>query len=108
MIKKCHIGDVRVCVGEPENGNPYKQYGVSGTWPFKDQPEPQWYRDQTLRWVELVRQGWIWRSREGCANVTLRMGRGDVSAEFTVPKTWEFQKIHTWMLERCEEFARAK
>lgn len=78
------------------------------TWPFPDQPEPQWYREQTLRWAELCRQGWKWRSRLGFIFVTMRMERGDVSAEFAVPKTWEFQTIHTWMLERCEEFARAK
>jgi len=77
------------------------------SWPF-EVPEPQWYSNQTIRWNKLASKGWRFSFRRIEGSVTLGMERKNVSIEFSVPESWSFRTVHTWFMERCEEFARAK
>lgn len=79
------------------------------TWPFPDQPEPQWYSEQKARWDELEKQGWKFSSVRKFGKVCLQMERNGAVAAFELPwGAMSFQTIHTWMLRRCEEVARAQ
>ena len=84
----------------------------NSTWPFSE-PEPPWYTDQTKRWKKLGRQGWKFAQGNSpvdslsTGDVSIEMARDGMVAEFKLSKLWSFQEIHTWMLHRCEEFAKA-
>lgn len=86
------------------------------TWPFPDQPEPQWYSEQKARWDKLVKQGWTFSDVRKVGKVCLQIERNGVVAAFEHPwgamsfqrGAMSFEAIHAWMLERCEEVARAQ
>ena len=77
------------------------------TWPFKNEPEPQWYAEQSKRLGELAKHGFKFVNGNDSVDAAFIIAKDGMSAMFAVPKSWSFQKNRTWMLERCEEFARA-
>ena len=91
------------------NGLKKTQFEVvkDSTWPFKDEPEPQWYVEQTKRWEELANQGFKFTSGKDSDDAAILISKDGFSAMFAVPKSLGFRVVHIWMLERCEEFAKA-
>ena len=96
--------------GVQMHGLKKSQYEVvpESYWPFPDQIEPQWYKDQRVRWDALMGQGWKLSAIPRPFHISIKMeNRCGEQAEFSISKDRDFQQIHTWMLERCEEVAKS-
>lgn len=65
-----------------------------------------WYAEQTAEWNKLKEAGWRFgHPQKESDSVGIRIERNEVSAEFRVPRSYSFRRIHTSLLMSCKQFA---
>jgi len=74
---------------------------------IEEYKKQDWYKHHTKRWDILRYCGWIFRGvfpKKGLTGIRM-IRRGDCKEQtFYVSKSLDFRKVHTYLLESCEQF----